>query len=115
MDDLFITSTCENCGEELDDYSPCSCRISIKPMTRHSLGGMRNLIQRKLANKKPVIGDIIVEVLRQETKGVTFKQLATKIPTMTPAMISTRLTQYRLQGLVEYVSVGVRAKVWKAR
>lgn len=52
-------SICAGCGEELDDYCPCSCAFGSDPVRRHKqsinlqirAGGMRAMVARKLVRK----------------------------------------------------------------
>ncbi len=49
-------NTCQDCGSELDDYSPCGCLLSTdlrtpKPKAPNVFGGMRGMKQRSMAKK----------------------------------------------------------------
>ena len=49
---------CADCGDELDDFSPCACALAGEPHApfrepeNRYPGGMRRMVARKLARQK---------------------------------------------------------------
>lgn len=48
--------TCPDCGEPLDDFSPCACALDPRPRKRLNVlayrrDGMRGMVARKLERK----------------------------------------------------------------
>lgn len=48
-----VSDACPDCGEPLDDYAECSCRLSAdRPARKPSSWSMRDMVRRKIANKR---------------------------------------------------------------
>ncbi len=49
----LVSNACTDCGEPLDDYAECSCRLSAdRPARKPSSWSMRDMVRRKIANKR---------------------------------------------------------------
>lgn len=61
-----MVNLCPECGEPLDDFSPCACAmgltrnrpVDLKP--RAFAGGMRGMVARKLEKKRAALARVVV-------------------------------------------------------